>query len=385
MVLRDISIFLAAIAIVLPLSEVEGAKTVAFNARAAELAKLLKPPRLGSKVEEGDLEKASERLIAIIELFEASYRSNGPPPVDLIETAYDEFLTLSARREMESRLVVLEAWQEAQGLGLFDDDWKFSREIKNGPDAGKDCVFEYLVPVEIVPRLSTDPMMLRIVPPSEQRKEGPLTMKEEYLLERLMTLSEQEVVDAKTVATRAKEEKTLIAERRKKEAEAAKEIWERAVAESGESFKEEPNIILNGDKTGSPSHMNGERWRVTIEAINNTRHATEVDIEVYLIGISREERNSFLLAKREEQLQLRRGEVLKAEYFSNAEKTYRETVAKIDGLNLKNRKQAKLVQADYRGWVARVLHDGKLIAKAASNSSIIYYADDRFEELKALP
>jgi hypothetical protein len=159
------------------------------------LAVELRPLPASSKVGPGDAVRLRDRVIRILEFLEKSHRSNRAPAKDLVNNSFNWHLSeeVSSRRCFATSTAILRCWETARRLGLFKDNGNFYSIIQQGPDEGEECVFEYIIPVELVPEFSTDPLNFRITTPSERRKgEGTeLSESEQRYLAGLQSLREE--------------------------------------------------------------------------------------------------------------------------------------------------------------------------------------------------
>ncbi len=356
-----------------PVDAAEGKSLI--NKDAYALAKLLKPARLSAKVGEGDFDAAQKQLIRILEALERGDRTSGPRPKDMLELAYDHFVEgMNPQWKLQAQSALLKTWEEAHSLGLFDVGSKFTTKITRGPDTGKECVFEYIAPPDQLPLFSNDYANVRVVAPSKQRVGTELSPYDLAAVQRLSRIGEE------ALGIRLEEKQD-----NKEAAKAARAPWEREMAAAGDAAEAAPKLIFSGGITASPSKSNGERYEATLEITNLSRHPTEVEVECWFLGITGEKRRRYRMGDASRTVPLRAGEVWRGEFFSNPVNKFRGTVAMLDGLNPKNKKDKKKIVVKGRGWVARVLHKGEVIAMAASTNDLLPYAGEEFEALKALP
>lgn len=100
---------------------------------------------------------------------------------------------MSHRRILATSHAILRCWETARRLGLFDEEEKFRTTIQNGDEEGEEAVFEYIIPVDKVPELSTDPVNLRLVTPATRRTDenGPLGDTAQRYVAGVQSLSEE--------------------------------------------------------------------------------------------------------------------------------------------------------------------------------------------------
>ncbi|MFV1994902.1 MAG: hypothetical protein ACC661_05645, partial [Verrucomicrobiales bacterium] len=283
--------------------------------------------------------------------------------------AYNLYTDSRGVREIATQAALIDAWETARALGLFDKKGRFSREIMRGADVGKDAIFEYIVPAQQLPGFSADPANIRIVAPSRRRQGDQLTEREEAYRRRLAAVGKSVAVEANRSREKAKSSR---------EEETAR--WKKDVKEAGEAFNQAPVLRLEGKISGTPSNFTNGRYRVSVDVLNFSRHPTEVNLEVTFIGISGIERKYFEMGKEEETLRLRKFEEQVIEVYSGKAASFRDKVAALDGLDPKNKRDKRRIKLAFKGWVARALHQGEVVGFVASIPDLLRFVDPEAEE-----
>jgi hypothetical protein len=352
-----------------------------INRSAQSLAKLLKPSALSQKVGGSDFEAAKAQVIKIIRALEETKRGAGPAPDDLLETAWGFRDDVGKVRRVVAQSALIRAWEEARVLGLFDEEGEFTGEITRGPDQGQKAVFEYIVPADRAPHFSRDYANIRIVAPSEARREGgAITPGDEVALGQLTRIYEEsEAKEAHDVLEKAAPLNEIGETAREEREEFAREL-----EVAGDAAKALPSVRVEGRVTATPSHLSGNRWRVSLDVSNLSRHPTEVEVEYFLFGITDEKRQHYLMATGKEKMQLRELQVAELDVFTKAENSYKGKAAELDKLGKKDRKKAKV---RYRGFAVRINHAEGVAGCFATDAHLLHYVagDDEELSLESIP
>lgn len=319
------------------------------NPAVKALMPLLTPAKASEEVKPGDFKAAQERMIRILEFLEKHEGASGKRVQDLLINAFyiyerDRF---SGQRKMMTRGALLRNWEKARELGLFDKNGKFGRHISLGGEKGKIASFEYIVSAGKYPVFSTDLSNLRIVTPETKRKKGAGPSAWDLAYRTQLENIEDEVLHGLPDELGRTSAENLA-------------LWKGEVEIAGDEFKKAPNFGLSGKVTATPSGKSGNRWRVTFQTTNISRHPTQVTAEYYIFGIAEKGGKLYLLQKKSEELKARSSERREVEVWTDP---------RIMPLNL-------------RGWVIRILHNGKEIAWEASQP-IIY--EDYLPKIGSIP
>jgi hypothetical protein len=348
-----------------------------INQSAQNLSKLLGPSKLNADSgSEADMNVIRNRAIPILNALQKSYQSSGPTPESLIENAYNLRKDVGPYEKIITSQMLIRAWQDAKAMGLFGKSGSYSDRIVAGRYAGSTVVFEHIVPPGDYPAGSTHLANFRIVAPDQKREAGaPLTAREEAFKNQLANaMTERE--RGKTLAAIEKKmvkpppPKVNAVGQTKMEAD---KRWKQEVDEAGELANQMPSINIEGRVTGTPSHLNKNRWRVATEIQNRSSYPTEVEVEYWLVGITEKKRDHYLMAKGTKKLQLRRGEEVELEFFTKAESTYKKQADDHDGLSKEERQRSR---PHMRGIIIRVNHAEGVAATFASDRNLIGYVDD---------
>ena len=356
-----------------------------INKSAQALAKHLAATPPAKKASDGDLAKARQRMIAAIELVEANNRSNGPRPESLIENALDFREDMGDYERLLTMNAVLSAWREANGRGLFDEKGKFQARITRGRGVGDSCFFERIVRAELLPSASNQLANLRLVTEEEKRPAGEQADPPDHLELAYRDQLEKMIAEKSGIRKLAAIDKGPETNALGQTEKQAQLLWEKEVEEAGGDLSELlPNIRLDGRITGTPSHMTKDRWRATAEVANLSNFPTEVNIDIYLIGITDRKRDHYLMARSTQSLKLRRGESRSVEAYTRAESSYKGKADDHDEVPKKERKYTK-VRA--RGFVMVVRHGDEVVAFTGSDRLLGGYGDPEAKDspLRALP
>ena len=345
----------------------------AADDRAKKLAGSLKPVPFSPKGSEKDIAGPKNQIIKIIEQLQISNRGNGPSAESLIEKAYSFRNDIGSLEKAITASSYLRNWREAQALGLFDDNNRFHSIIKRGPEMGKTVSVEYIIPPSIMPEMSKHPANVRIVSPGKKRN---------------FEITQESQLDAREKAHRdqfAKMIEGTMGKRELNEIEAGTEFtstgispdeelerWKNAMEAAGDAAKAAPVIDLRARKGASPSHQSGNRWRIDIEVANRSRYPTEIQVEYWLIGITEEQRISYLMKKGSEPVKLLAGASKDLSVWTNSENSYKAKSGELDGWPKKQWPKAKIA---FRGFLLRAVHETGEVAIFAPNQRLLDYLD----------
>ena len=312
------------------------------NPTVKDLMVLIRPAKASKKANPGDFKSAQERMIGILEFLEHHAGRSGINVESLLINAFyiyerDRF---SGHRRMMTEGAILTNWKTARELGLFDEKGNFGTRIRNGREKGKTVNFEYIVPAAANPVFSTDLSNLRIVTPATKRKKGEgVSPRDQAYHAQLKNIEKEVLYGPEDEMGRTAAENLA--------------LWKGEVEKAGNDFKREPVMDLFGKVTATPSGKSLNRWRVTFKTTNNSRHPTQVKVEYYVFGTAEKGDKDYLLARKSELLRLRSSQRREIDVWTDE---------RVGAVNL-------------RGWVIRVLHNGKVIEREASQPIIYEYLD----------
>ena len=240
-------------------------------------------------------------------------------------------------------------------------------------------------PITSAPAFSTDIANLRIVEPGKARpkKAASLTPEDQNALAQFKTI-EKEALEGLPDAMGRTQADNL-------------KLWKDEVNATPDALSLPPSIRVEGGLTSSPSSINDFKWRVSLEMINLSRHATEVTVECYILCSQGDHSDKlFVFSEHTDTVKLRSSEVWEKEYWTksigrnphdkdsakgaNKGKTKDED-DEDDKKKKKGKKQKKPPLPEMRGWMARILHNGKTVAADASLRSM----HNNFETISTMP
>lgn len=352
-----------------------------INRSAQALEKLLAPTPAAKKVDPADLAKLRARMIALIENLEASSRTNGPGPESLLTKAIDLRGDLAGVELLLTHNAVLDAWREANAMGLFNEIHKYTGDITKGRGTGQSCVFELIVPAETYPPASNQLANFRIVPEAEARaKDAPLSPREMSYHQELIGMIAEKERSAEMASFENPDPTNALGFTEKE----TLERWEKAMASAGEAAKQRPNIRLDCQVDGTPSHMTQQRWRTVTEVLNFSTFPTDVTVEVHLLGYTDKKHDYYLMAKKSEPLKLLPNESRIVELFTKAESSYKKAADTHDELT-----KAEIAESRvrYRGFVVIAKHGDDIISFIGSDQRLLDFGNPASEDspLSRLP
>jgi len=338
------------------------------NAKALNLAKLLQPGKMDESTDASHLTEVETRLIAALNALEKSSLAAGPPPKDLLKQAYAIRSDTDVEYANLARSAIYDAWQEARSLGLFEVGGVFNRTIEKGPDAGKEAVFQYIIPVKYVPAFSRSFCNVELKPPAKQRVSddpskfdsrmiGYGKMLRSYAKRKGLAMDrEAKVAKRPTPAAnhRKRGGRVYSLNRSKAEYEAR---WSELRKANPGSADRRPNISAKIERKSSPSRKNGRKYIQTVTFENRSDFPTEIIFKLCFIG------------KRD------------GEYISLLRTT--NTVKILPGDKYESQKSFSPGKASYRGYAAVVLFDGEIISSTASDARMKSFT--KMGAMEALP
>ena len=346
----------------------------AADERAKKLSGSLKPIPFSPKGTDKDIAGPKNQIVKVIEQLQISNRGNGPSSESLIEKAYSFRDDIGSLEKDITANSYLRNWKEAQALGLFDDENRFSYIIKRGPETGKTVSVEYIIPPSIMPEMSKHPANVRIVSPGKKRSEK---------------ITGESQLDGRERAYRDQFAQMIEGTQGKRELnkiEAGTEFtstgispdeelkrWKNAMEAAGEAAKAAPEINLRARKGASPSHKSGHRWRIDVEVFNTSRQPTEIQLEYWLIGITEEKRIYYLMKKGSVPVKLIAGATKDLPLWTNSEGSYKAKSGELDGLPKKQWRNAKIA---FRGFMLRAVHATGEVAIFAPDQRLLDYLDE---------
>jgi hypothetical protein len=347
-----------------------GATPLALSAKnypaARALSSLLQPQPITPQADPTGLGKARDQMTRILNAMEKSETSGGPGANELLGQAYEFRSDVGPMRRVAAVSALVAAWREARGLGLFGPDGKFNPKITKGADNGSECVFEYIVPMNLLPELSRDIANLRIVSPSRARQISALPTPREQALATSMKAIPKEVAGLKSLASI---EDGKPANAIGQTLEEATKLWKAQMLSDGDKALELPSILLEGRLGSTPSKKNGDRWTVNVEVKNLSQHATEVELECLIVGVTEKHRVLYLMGGEKKKLQLRSSQAEDLVFATPLkEGDYKNRGDDFEKLTKAERKSS---QASYRGTIFRVTHAKGIAATFATDPALL--------------
>jgi len=324
-----------------------------MNQEAKSLAGKLAPAAMGPKVEPGHLAGVEQRLAQVLEHLGKSVRGSGPPPRDLLNQAYAMRDDVSADFVHLSVAAIIDAWEAADGLGLFDESGRFDGKIRKGAEAGQKAVFQYIVPARYVPEFSSSFCNVEIVTPGKRRQSDEASDLSPRVIAYGKALREHARREG-FVVTAADRQKTADAEhhdlnRTRKE---YLERWEELRAADPESAKRVPNISARIQRMSTPSKKSGGKYEFRLEVENRSEFPTEVSFVYYFIGKPKKDP--------------KKPDAPLDDYTYMLEKS--RTIRLLPGGKEEFVESFAEGNADYRGYAGAVSFNNEIISKTASDA-----------------
>ncbi len=344
-----------------------------INKGAQELSKLLAPNGPAAKANPADFDNLRKRMTTIIEKLEASARGNGAGPESLIVKAYEMRDDVASVERLMTGNAIINAWREASGRGLFDENGGFTGKVTKGRGTGQECVFELIVPAEAYPPASNQLANLRLVPLETKRSDPTkLSSREESYQGELAGLIAEK---SRNQLMQKQENPERTNQLGMTDKESAKR-WEQEMAAAGEKAKETPSIRVAGRLMATPSHQSGQRWQVNVSVGNGSGHPTEITLEVYLIGRTWKKGDYYVMMKSSQPLKMVTSETRTLEFFSKTESSYKARADQHDQLSKAEIKESSV---RYRGYVIIARHGDKVVAYEGSDQRLAEFGNPATE------
>ncbi len=326
---------------------------------------IVRPINGSDKASPGDLGALNKQMISAMNYLGKHHDSYGKDGSDIIELAIQNYgdEMFSSLRASLLRTSLTRTWEQAQALGLFTKGGNFRLIITKGPEKGKNASFEYIVLPKDFPHYSRDLTNLRLVTPATRRARGE---------ERLTTL---EKIHAKSLDRIEGEILYGRADALGRTSADNFTLWKRDVGTNEAVLEKQPTFHLTGKITATPSGSNGDKWRVSFEAINISTHPTEVIVTLYIFGITEKKNEIFLLRKTSVPQRLRKNQFFKKELFTGSRSSYADLATRIDQNKPKGYIKPLISSVNMRGWAIEVTHRDKVIAQAASQPMMLDYVE----------
>ena len=336
-----------------------------FNKSIKGLVPLLKPIPASEKSAPGDLNALTKQMTGILTFLGKNHDSFGKDGGDMLELAHSHYGKdlFSSRRRALLLASLTRTWEKAQELGLFTEKGNFHFSITKGVEKGQKASFEYIVLPHEFPQYSTDLTNIRLVTPATRRARDE---------KRHTTL---EKIHAKSLETIQSEILHGMADSLGRTGADNLALWKKDVEADKEALEKAPIFRLDGRITGSPSRSNGDKWKVSFTATNIASHPTEVTVHLYLIGITEEKNELFLLRHTKNQLKLRSNQEWTQELLTEPRKHYAEMATRIDQNKPTGKIKPLVESVNMRGWAIVVQHNDKKVEELASQNIILDYVE----------
>jgi hypothetical protein len=338
-----------------------------YNRDAKAVADKLKPLGLTPKPDPNGLKLVGAQIAGALTELEKSTAKSGPGANNTLDIAYTNFRPeVGPEHRNKAVGALMEMWTEARGLGAFDESHQYTGKITRGPDAGKEVVLEYIVPMSLAPRFSKDVVNIRLVAPSKARPENAPVTAREVSYQKALDAIAKEADGIKALAAQTKKVVTDAAGETKEQAQAK---WKGEMKADGAATEEKPDVIVKGSMVSTPTKKNGNAWHVEADLTNLSNHATEVELETLVIGTTWKKHENYLMLDKKEKVQLRSGQNLKVPAVTLAESTYKARSDIYE--NLDKKKEVPHSNVKYRGTIWRVTHPKGEVGTFATDTAML--------------
>jgi hypothetical protein len=338
-----------------------------YNRDAKAVADKLKPLGLAPKPDPNGLKLVGAQIAGALTELEKSTAKSGPGANNTLNIAYTNFRPeVGPEHRNKAVGALMDMWTEARGLGAFDESHQYTGKITRGPDAGKEVVLEYIVPMSLAPRFSKDVVNIRLVTPSKARPENAPVTAREVSYQKALDAIAKEADGINALAAQTKKVVTDAAGETKEQAQAR---WKEEMKADGAATEEKPDIVVKGSLISTPTKLNGNAWHVEADLTNLSNHATEVELETLVIGTTWKKHENYLMLDKKEKVQIRSGQNLKVPAVTLAETTYKARSDIYE--NLDKKKEVPHSNVKYRGTIWRVTHPKGEVGTFATDTALL--------------
>lgn len=286
---------------------------------ARNLAKDLKPQMGSSGNAAEDLKRGSEHLVRILEKMERSARGTGPQPSSLIPKAFSFVEGVGKQHQMTTTAALMKSWNDARGMGLFDEAGKFGRRITRGRDVGQNMVFEHLVTIEQSKTFGRHYGNVRLTIPSRVRVEGAKLSARDGAAVAQWANVLREIESRKNSMISAPSTEKLERERHNK-------LWEAQMTQVDQESRDQiSGVKVLTRMTGGGTHRDRGRRRFQVALMNQSPIPTEVEVTFWAVGEGEaknpKERLHYLMTKQVKKVRLLANEQISFELFGPGERS----------------------------------------------------------------
>lgn len=333
---------------------------------AQDLANTLRPAGLTPKADPNGINAVKKQIADALTKMEKSGVSGGPNAEQLLTTAYTRFRPDVGPARRAALISTISAmWREARALGCFDERHQFTGKITNGKNADMAVTYEYIVPLDKAPEFSKDLANIRLVAPYKARVQVNTASPQDLAWLNTLNAVSREIAGMASLKAIANRPKTNAVGQTLAEAKA---IFEKEMKEDGAAALEKPSIVLKGLMISTPAKANGYKWRVQAQLQNLSAHATEVELEVMVIGITHKYRKNYVMLEAKQKVQLREGERTQLNFDTKERNFYKGKSDDYEKLDPKKERPKSVV--NYRGTIFRVMHGKDVCAVYATDDGL---------------
>lgn len=311
---------------------------------------------------QGNRATAEEQMKQLIHLIAKTNRDNLSSNSSLVRTAMDFRKDIGEHQRTISMGAIVKAWDTAHAYGAISGGHHFYGQATKGRFAGEELVFENIVPPGKLPECKGYIGNLRLVPASQAWKQGtPIDKKDEAYANGL----KQVIHEATNLAKMREIQKSKVGHLALSKEEVERR-WQAQVAATGDAYKQPPNLRLHAQKMGTPSKLNGNRYKLRVEVTNISRHPTEVEIVSTIVGYSENDNKIYELRRDKRVLKLRRSQVDAYLIQTPNVNVFKKPLIKFDP-----KRSQKVI---YRGHTIVAKFDGEVIGTLGSDARLAQVA-----------
>ena len=324
---------------------------------AHELAKELKPLGMTAKADLTGLTRLKVQVEKVLSVLEDSSAHGGPTPESLLQRAYAFVPEVGPEQATAAIATISAAWHDAHALGLYLGQ-KYTGKISNGDDAGHDVVVEYILPPtqDGAEAFSQDLTNFRLVRPTMARNTpSSVSSRDRAYLPTLKAIAREIAGRKKLEAINHPPPMNAVGQTK----EQAEKSWLAEMKAGGDASQELPQIVIQAEVVSTPDKANGETWHVQATVSNLSPHATEIDVECFLIGHRLRDKDDFIMVQKTTKLHLRRSQVERTEFATGPRSSYDSKTP--PPKTAKGAKPSKIPDVNYLGAYFRVNHAKGLV------------------------
>ncbi|MEO0413874.1 MAG: hypothetical protein AAF226_02850 [Verrucomicrobiota bacterium] len=310
----------------------------------------------------GNPDGAAHQMVRIIERLENGKNGMTTSKARSVMAKAADFKKEQMGRSQATQVTntIVSVWEAADRYGAFDENGKFTHEASKGRHNGDKLVFQPIIPKSLMPKAQGYLGNLELVPASLGRDpDAPVDYRTQARLSEFQRIAQESY----SLANRADKYLDRVTKTDNKMGQSAKEVealYQEAVKQAGEKFNEVPQVRIRTQFMSRPSKLNDNRYRVDYQITNLSGHATEVDVEMKIIGYTDKHNRLYIMSVNNQKLKMRGTQSDQFQVWTKPVGNYAGAVKELD-----DNESSRVI---YRGHIVQVFFRGELIGSHGSDA-----------------